>query len=136
VHEVEPRPRRAGGLALGGLALCIAAPFAWAFTLDNAFLRSTGAASWVCLALGIALAVTAARADRRRWVRVSFGVDVAIVAVFAVTYFTFPKLPAAQSPALERAPDFELTASDGARVHLADELTRGPVLLVFYRGYW
>jgi hypothetical protein len=114
----------------------MASPFAWAVTLDNAFLRSTGIASWACLALGIALGVASIRIDARRWVRVMFGVDVAIVALFAVTYFNFPRLPAPQSPALERAPDFELTASDGTRVHLADELARGPVLLVFYRGYW
>ena len=119
-----------------GLALCIAAPFAWAFTLDNAFMRSTGIASWVYLALGIAVGIAAIRIDPRRRVRVLLGIDVAIVALFAVTYFTFPRLPEAQQPMLERAPDFELTASDGSRVHLADELARGPVLLVFYRGYW
>ena len=99
-------------------------------------MRSTGIASWVCLALGIALGFAAIRVDSRRRVRVMLGIDVAIVALFAITYFTFPKLPAAQQPMLARAPDFELTASDGTRVHLADELARGPVLLVFYRGYW
>lgn len=34
------------------------------------------------------------------------------------------------------APAFSLAAQDGSTVSLAGELERGPVVLVFYRGYW
>ena len=34
------------------------------------------------------------------------------------------------------APPFALPSQDGHTVTLADELARGPVALVFYRGYW
>ena len=34
------------------------------------------------------------------------------------------------------APPFALPAQDGRTIALADELQRGPVVLVFYRGYW
>ncbi len=34
------------------------------------------------------------------------------------------------------APAFALPAQDGHVVSLADELAHGPVVLVFYRGYW
>jgi peroxiredoxin len=34
------------------------------------------------------------------------------------------------------APPFALPAQDGHTVSLADTLARGPVVLVFYRGYW
>jgi hypothetical protein len=34
------------------------------------------------------------------------------------------------------APAFALPAQDGRVVSLASELERGPVVLVFYRGYW
>ncbi|HEY6033778.1 MAG TPA: hypothetical protein VIV58_05950 [Kofleriaceae bacterium] len=34
------------------------------------------------------------------------------------------------------APAFVLPAQDGHPVALADELARGPVVLVFYRGFW
>ncbi len=34
------------------------------------------------------------------------------------------------------APGFDLAAQDGARVSLAGELAHGPVVLVFYRGFW
>ncbi len=33
------------------------------------------------------------------------------------------------------APDFSLDDVDGHTVHLADELTHGPVVLVFLRGF-
>jgi hypothetical protein len=34
------------------------------------------------------------------------------------------------------APAFSLAAEDGHVVSLAGELAHGPVVLVFYRGYW
>jgi hypothetical protein len=40
------------------------------------------------------------------------------------------------APIADVAPPFTLTASDGSRVSLADGLAHGPVVLVFYRGYW
>lgn len=36
----------------------------------------------------------------------------------------------------EDAPDFALPGADGVVVHLKDELARGPVVLIFYRGGW
>jgi hypothetical protein len=36
----------------------------------------------------------------------------------------------------EVAPPFALPAQDGAQVSLAGALANGPVVLVFYRGYW
>jgi AhpC/TSA family len=37
---------------------------------------------------------------------------------------------------VDKAIDFELPDHDGKPWRLADELKRGPVLLVFYRGDW
>ena len=34
------------------------------------------------------------------------------------------------------APAFTLPAQDGSQVSLASELANGPVVLVFYRGFW
>ena len=34
------------------------------------------------------------------------------------------------------APSFALTSQDGRTSSLTDELSHGPVVLVFYRGYW
>jgi len=40
------------------------------------------------------------------------------------------------APTVAEAPAFALPAQDGHRVALADELAHGPVVLVFYRGFW
>ena len=40
------------------------------------------------------------------------------------------------SLATDTAPAFTLPAQDGHAVSLASELAHGPVVLVFYRGYW
>jgi hypothetical protein len=47
----------------------------------------------------------------------------------------------AQEPAThlkigDRAPDFALPNGDGKLVTLSDYTTRGPVVLIFYRGFW
>lgn len=36
----------------------------------------------------------------------------------------------------QQAPDFSLPAHDGRTVTLAELSSRGPVVLVFYRGHW
>jgi thiol-disulfide isomerase/thioredoxin len=36
----------------------------------------------------------------------------------------------------DRAPDFALSTRDGARIVLSDLLSRGPVVLSFFRGEW
>ena len=36
----------------------------------------------------------------------------------------------------DRAPPFSLPATSADRFVLADQLRRGPVALVFYRGFW
>ncbi len=36
----------------------------------------------------------------------------------------------------ETAPDFTLTDQNGRKRRLSAQLAKGPVVLVFYRGYW
>lgn len=36
----------------------------------------------------------------------------------------------------DTAPDFALPNGDGKLVTLSDYTSRGPVIVVFYRGYW
>jgi peroxiredoxin len=36
----------------------------------------------------------------------------------------------------DRAPDFKLTDSDGELVSSSDLLSKGPIVLTFYRGFW
>lgn len=36
----------------------------------------------------------------------------------------------------DKAPDFSLPNGDGKEVRLSELTSKGPLLLVFYRGYW
>jgi len=126
-----------GPLAIAGLLVCLAAPFAWIATLNVPWMRSSGFAAWLLLAIGLALGGSAAKHDSRRRTRVLFGVDAAVVALFTFAFFGLARLPRSErAPTLARAPDFTLADERGNAITLSAELARGPVLLVFYRGHW
>ena len=72
---------------------------------------------------------------RWSWGRLRQALAATLAALRRQGFARFGALPKSQL-ALERAPDFELASSDGTRVRLAEELARGPVLLVFFRGSW
>jgi hypothetical protein len=116
--------------------LCIAAPVAWSLALDVPWMRASGAPMWALLAAGVVLGVRAAR-DGRRLLRVLLGLDVGLLAACAWLFFGLSALPpGTTAEGLERAPDFTLPDDDGQPVTLVKELSHGPVLLVFYRGFW
>ena len=124
-------------LALLAVLLCLAAPVAWLLALNEPWLRSTGAPAWLLLCAGVLLGFAAARADRRRVVRVLAWVDAGLLAVFAWLFFGAAALhPEATAEDMARAPDFTLPDDRGWAVTLSKELSHGPVLLVFYRGHW
>jgi hypothetical protein len=126
-------------LVLGalGLALCLCAPFAWVLTLDVPLLMHTGAAAWLCIAIGLALGVSAMRNDTRKLLRVFVAADLVLAGLLAWGAYGLAQLPrAGVARASERAPEFDLVDHNGKPVRLSDELARGPVLLVFFRGSW
>jgi hypothetical protein len=131
------RSARRGAQALLAAFLCLAALPAWYATIDQPWLRSTGSAAWFLLGAGVAIGLHAGRIDRRAWVRILAGLDVLALAGFAWLFFGVARLPnRGTALELERAPDFELASSAGGTVRLSDELARGPVHLVFFRGPW
>lgn len=119
------------------LGFALLAPLAWVATLNTPFMRSTGLAAWVCLAISITLGVMAWRTDRRPWVRGIFVADLLITAGLVWGAFGFARLPSSASArTMTTAPDFTLVDHTGTAVNLARELDHGPVLLVFFRGSW
>lgn len=120
--------------ALLSLVALVLAPLGWAWTLDQPFLRSTGLLAWVLVAFALFLALSAARRDRRGWVRAVAGLQLAVLPLSIWAFFVFARMPAAHVP--EHAPDFTLPDQDGRPVTLSAELRAGPVLLVFFRGHW
>ncbi len=133
----SPVPRKRGALALLGLLLCLLAMPAWYSTIGFPRFRSNGAAAWVLLFAGVLLAWTAARVDRRLWIRLLTVINTVLLAGFAWLFFVLLKLPATlQAAELATAPDFALESTSGATIRLSEELARGPVHLVFFRGSW
>jgi hypothetical protein len=132
-----PNPRSRARRAWIGFALCLVAPLAWMATLDVPVLRSTGAAAWVLIAVGCVLTGSAAAVDRRRWILVLLALQCAFVGLFAWASFGFARLPEVRvAREVGRIADFSLRDERGQTVVLSEELRRGPVLLVFFRGHW
>ena len=89
----------------------------------------------LALVIGLLLSASAALVDRRLWVRAFLVLGLAQLGLFVWLFFGFARLPAPTKP-LERASDFTLADQLGRSVTLSAELSKGPVLLVFFRGHW
>ena len=77
------------------------------------------------------------RGGSRFLVKLVAAAQVLLTAFFVIWFFWLSQLPATGSlDGLQRAPDFTLPNQDGMQVTLAQELAKGPVLLIFYRGHW
>ena len=123
--------------ALVGLALVVAGPLLLAMTFDHPSLRSTGWPAWPPMLCGVVLALSAAAVDRRTRVRVIAALAVLGSAAFVWLFFVFARMPATTDFArLARAIDFTLPDQDENPIALADLRARGPVHIVFYRGFW
>lgn len=129
-----PRPPRRLALAIAGFVLVVAAPFIYGALIANPVTARTGWPMFAAMLAGIALAVLAARRDARRRTR-AVAVFSALVALgWTWLFFGGMRVPAATP--LVRAPDFTLADPSGRSVTLSQVTARGPVLLVFYRGFW
>jgi len=122
---------------LAGLLLALAGPVSHFLLLAHPWQRATALPAFVLLAAGAAMALLAARRDRRRRVRAAMAGTVLLALLFSLCFFVLFRLPESEpARALDSAPDFTLPDHLGTPVSLAAERTRGPVLLVFYRGHW
>lgn len=120
--------------------IAIAAVFSYLFLLDIRWIRETAIPNTAVLGVAtVALLYLASR--RRSLVRLLFaGVSTAMLALLIYAMW-FDRLPAPSSSvpvadAAERAPVIALPDSSGALVSTADFRGKGPVHIVFYRGYW
>ena len=119
------------------LLLVVAGPFAYMASLENPLMRSTGLPAFALMAVGVVVGLVSAFSRPGRWPRVSAGLAMALTALFAFGFFVGMHIPdSPQFAAVDAAPDFTLPDQTGKPVSLRQELAKGPVLLVFYRGHW
>lgn len=129
-------PRRRTGLLLMAVVLALAGVPLYMQTIDNPFLRRTGLATFVPMALGALLGWYAQIGDRRLWARALGWSPAAITVLSVIMFFVLTALPTAKVATAGTAQNFTLPDHTGKAVALTDRLADGPVLLVFYRGFW
>lgn len=105
--------------------------------IDVPWIRSTGAPAFVLLLLGLWLSIVGMKRGPRVSTKILAGLNFAWVALIFFGFFVMGAIP--DSPkfdGLKTAPDFTLKDENNSAVSLADARAEGPVLLVFYRGFW
>jgi Na+/proline symporter len=105
--------------------------------LGNAFARTSGVPAFPIMLVGVVFAIMAVA--RRPGILSGLTVLVSGGLSGLLGFFLFGyHLPAGQSVASVGglAPDFALASHDGQTVRLSDFRGKGPLLLVFYRGFW
>ncbi|MCG3128783.1 MAG: hypothetical protein CHACPFDD_03675 [Phycisphaerae bacterium] len=120
------------------LLLSLAGGFVYVALLGVPLLRSTGLPAFVIMGAAAIAGVLAVRRDRRLFPRLLALGNLALLGIFTFSFFwvwALP-LPAETATALQVAPEFELPDESGRIVSLKDARRGGPVLLVFYRGFW
>ena len=129
--------RACPGRAWAALALGVTGVVAYVLLLDVAWQRSSGVLTFVALAVAQLLAFSALRGDRRARTLVPAGLTFVLALAFLWLFFIVARLPAPTTfEQLERAPDVELLGAAGAPMRPSQEVARGPLLLVFFRGHW
>jgi hypothetical protein len=125
-------------VALFGAALVLLGAFTYVPLLDVPWIRSTAAPNLAAMILGTALGILGAARLRRRWPWILAVGESLMTLLFIGGIFGLMRLPAAPDalPVRAAAPDFTLPDQDGKPVTLSSFRSRGPVLLVFYRGFW
>jgi hypothetical protein len=118
-----------------GLALVILAPLAYFPGIEQPLLRRTALLTWLVLAAGLAIGGYCGLRDRRAWIRGLLAVEVAIAGLFVWAFFGLAALPDG-APLAGQAPAWTLPDHTGKPIVLAEKLRNGPLLLVFYRGFW
>ncbi len=128
----------AGKIALVGMLITVAGGASYYLLLDVPWIRSRAIPNIAAVLLGLGLCGYALVQRRSKGVIAASAVGGLIGVVFLLSYFVLMKLPAPTttlSPAAT-APDFTLPNHRGQQVTLSSWRGRGPVLLVFYRGFW
>jgi hypothetical protein len=128
----------AGRLALAGMFLAIAGGVSYFLLIDVPWIRSRAIPNIAAVVLGLGLCAYALIQRRSKSV-IAATVPAALVGIgFLLSFFALMRLP---KPTLtmetaQVAPDFTLPNHRGEPVTLSSWRGRGPVLLVFYRGFW
>lgn len=130
--------RTAGRLALWGALVTLVSGVAYFLLIESAWIRTYAIPNIIGVLIGMTLAIRALRMSRSRTVIAAFSFAALIAVGFLGSIFILMRLPPpTHAWAVGQAvPNITLPNQDGLQVSLAAYRGKGPVLLVFYRGFW
>lgn len=126
-------------LTVIGAALTWTGGISYALLIGHPWVRSTAIPNFSLMLAGIGLGVWAAVRAGGGWPTWVAASSVAMTGFFTfafVVMFRLPSSPATGTEVGDPAPDFAVANQEGQPISLFDFRGRGPVLLVFYRGFW
>ncbi|MBK8271096.1 MAG: redoxin domain-containing protein [Planctomycetes bacterium] len=102
------------------------------------WIRTYAIPNTILILIGLFLCTRALIRRRSKLVIAGSAFGYLIASGFFVSTLVLMRLPAPQTAwtAGQTPPDFSLPNQDGREVSLSDYRGKGPVLLVFYRGFW
>jgi hypothetical protein len=124
-------------LAVGGIVLSLAGPVVYSLAIDMPWIRSSGAPAFALIIIGVTISFVAVNRRPRLATKIMACLNSAFLVLFGYMFYFMLAVP--ESPkfdGLKTAPDFSLKDENNSAVSLADARSSGPVLLVFYRGFW
>lgn len=123
--------------ALVCVLLTLSGPLLYFGLLDDPFIRSTGLPLIGLPALGLAGGILVARRKKGFVAKAGAGLSALVLAGVVYGFYFWARLPAGDRfQSMDRAPDVALPDTTGREHRLSEALKEGPVLLVFYRGFW
>ncbi len=129
---------RAARYALLGALLTVLGGVSWFLLIEVAWIRTYAIPNVALVLIGMGLCFTGLKSRQSKITIIASGISAVVGLGFLVSIFVLMRLP---EPATAMAngqltPDFTLTNQDGHSVSLGNYRSHGPVLLVFYRGFW
>jgi hypothetical protein len=137
MNDVQTKETSSNGLSWLSVLLAVIGAAAYMVLIDVPFLRRTGLVSFGLFGLATVLGILGARRGPKAWPWIGPALGVLMGVGLAYYLFIFAILPQSQGlDSLAVAPNFTTLDHTGTPVTLYETLASGPVLLVFYRGYW
>lgn len=136
--QTTTRKTSAAKLSLVGLLLTLAGGISYFLLMSVPWIRTHAIPNIALAIVGIALCTFALKQRRTKLIIAASAVSYLVAIGFLLSIFVLMRLPAPQTTfaAGQSPPEFTLPNQDGQSISLASYRNKGPVLLVFYRGFW
>lgn len=136
-HPVPSKPR-AGLLALAGLLTTLVGGVSYFLLMSITWIRVHAIPNIALVIVGSAICWYAVSRKRGKLIIAGTVLSSLVTVGFLLAIFVLMRLPPPQKDLAigSQPPDFTLPSHEGAPISLSDYRGKGPVFIVFYRGFW